>query len=245
MAHEILITKPVQTLVVDDDEGIRFFRASTLQRAGHSVTTATSGEEALELLRDTAFDLAILDLKLGGRVDGLRVLGAVKWRWPGTATIILTAHASLDSMLAAIREGVDGYLLKPAKAEEVRQAAREALERCRGTARPRGSGEELDLLHSGPFSVNLEKRLVTKDGTPLDLTNSEFELLVHLIRNAHRVVPPTELVWVVQQYKCDNLREARDIIKWYIHRLRCKVESNPRRPRYILNVHGAGYTFKE
>lgn len=239
------MVEPVRTLIVDDDEGIRFFLASTLQQVGHSVTPATSGEEALKLLRDTSFDLAVLDLQLGGRVDGIRVLEAIKWRWPDTATIILTAHASLDSALAAIREGVDGYLLKPARAEEVRQAASEALERRRGMARAPGVSGEAELLQRGPFAVDLEKRQVAKDGMSLDLTNSEFQLLVHLMQNAHRVVPPTELVWVVQQYECENQREARDIIKWYIHRLRCKVESNPSRPRHILNVRGAGYTFKE
>lgn len=239
------MVEPLRTLVVDDDEGIRFFLTSTLQQVGHSVTPATSGEEALELLRDKPFDLAVLDLQLGGRVDGMRVLEAIKWRWPETATIILTAHASLDSALAAIREGVDGYLLKPARAEEVRQAASEALERRKGMARPPGVSGESDLLKRGPFAVDLEKRQVTKDGTSLDLTNSEFELLVHLMRNVHRVASPPELVWVVQRYECENLREARDIIKWYIHRLRCKVEANPSRPRHILNVRGAGYTFKE
>jgi len=239
------MVEPIRTLVVDDDEGIRFFLASTLQRAGHSVTPATCGEEALELLRNSSFDLAVLDLQLGGRVDGMRVLEAIKWRWPDTATIILTGHASLHSALAAIREGVDGYLLKPARAEEVRQAASQALERRRSMARPPGMRGEAEILQRGPFAVDLEKRQATKDGTSLDLTNSEFELLVHLMQNAHRVAPPPELVWVVQRYECENLREARDIIKWYIHRLRCKVEANPSRPRHILNVRGAGYTFKE
>jgi DNA-binding response OmpR family regulator len=204
-----------------------------------------NGEEALEILRDTPFDLAILDLELGGRIDGLRVLEATRWRWPGTATIILTGHATLDSALSAIREGVDAYLLKPARAEEVRQAVKDALERRRGMARPQGVSEEPDFMQRGPFAVDLEKRVATKDGTSLDLTNCEFELLVHLMHNAHRVIPPPELVRVVQQYDCDSLREAREIIRWYIHRLRLKVEAHPSRPCHILNVRGAGYTFKE
>ena len=233
----------MRALIVDDDEGIRFFLASTLKQIGHNVTAASSGEEALELLRDTPFDLAILDLQLGGRVDGLRVLEAIKWRWPDTATVILTGHASLDSALAAIQEGVDGYLLKPARAEEVRQAAAEALERR--MARPQAETHATGLLQRGPFTVDLDKRHVTKDEVPLELTNCEFELLIHLMQNDHRVVPPPELVWVVQQYQCENLREARDVIKWYIHRLRSKIEANPSRPRFILNVRGAGYTFKE
>jgi len=239
------MNKTIQTLIVDDDEDICYFLQEVLSGEGHAVMTTSGGEEALELLRHTPFDLAILDLQLSGRVDGLRVLEAIKWRWPDMATIILTGHASLDSALAAIQEGVDGYLLKPARAEEIRQATTEALERRRSRVRPQGESEGSGHLQRGPFSVDVEKRLVTKDEMPLELTNCEFELFVHLLQNAHRVVPPPELVWVVQQYRCDNLREARDIIKWYIHRLRRKVEANPSCPRYILNVRAAGYTFKE
>ena len=123
------MVEPVRTLVVDDDEGIRFFLASTLKKLGHSVTTATSGEEALELLRDTSLDLAILDLQLGGRVDGFRVLEVIRERWPDTATIMLTAHGSFESAVHALRDGVDGYLLKPVRAAELRQAVEEALEK--------------------------------------------------------------------------------------------------------------------
>lgn len=109
----------LQTLVVDDEEGIRFFLKETLHRAGHVVVTASSGEEALGQLRETAFDLVMLDLMLGGRVDGLRVLEAVRWRWPETVLINLTAHGSLESAMAAIREGVNSYLLKPVEPHEL------------------------------------------------------------------------------------------------------------------------------
>ena len=75
----------VRTLVVDDEAGIRFFIQETLQRAGHAVVTAASGESALDILRTSPFDLIMLDLRLGGRVDGLKVLEAVRWRWPDAA----------------------------------------------------------------------------------------------------------------------------------------------------------------
>jgi DNA-binding response OmpR family regulator len=78
----------------------------------------------------------------------------------------------------------------------------------------------------------------------LELTSSEFRLLTYLMENDHRVVPPAELVRVVRQYECEHVQEARDIIKWYIYRLRRKLEPNPSRPRFILNVRGVGYTFK-
>jgi DNA-binding response OmpR family regulator len=233
------------TLVVDDDEGVRFFLEETLRRDGHIVVAASSGEEALDRMRDTFFDLVMLDLKLSGRVDGLRVLEAVRWRWPETVVVILTAHGSLESAMAAIREGVDGYLLKPVEPDEVRKAVQEALDRRRSLARLEGAGQEEHVLQRGPFSVDLTKHLITLDGQPLELTSREFKLLVHLMQNAHRVVSPRELVQVVGQYEAEDLYEARQIVKWYIHRLRRKVEPDPSSPRYVLNVRGVGYRFRE
>ena len=233
------------TLVVDDDEGVRFFLEETLRRDGHIVVAASSGEEALDRMRDTFFDLVMLDLKLSGRVDGLRVLEAVRWRWPETVVVILTAHGSLESAMAAIREGVDGYLLKPVEPDEVRKAVQEALDRRRSLARLEEAGQEEHVLQRGPFSVDLTKHLITLDGQPLELTSREFKLLVHLMQNAHRVVSPRELVQVVGQYEAEDLYEARQIVKWYIHRLRRKVEPDPSSPRYVLNVRGVGYRFRE
>ncbi len=243
------MTKQIRTLVVDDEAGIRFFLEEALQQAGHSVVTASSGEEALDRLRDARFDLIILDLMLGGRVDGMRVLESVKWRWPATVVIILTAHGSLDSSLAAIREGVDGYLLKPVEPEELWQVVEEALNRqsrlTGGQAQPEEEAEKGHVLQCGPFSVDLEKQMATVTGQLLDLNASEFALLAHLLQNAYRAVPPPELVAVVRGCECDHLNEARQIIKWYIHSLRQKVEPDPSQPRYILTVRGIGYRFVE
>ncbi|HUW11366.1 MAG TPA: response regulator transcription factor [Anaerolineae bacterium] len=233
------------TLVVDDEEGIRFFLEETLRRAGHVVQTASSGEDALEQLRETRFDLVLLDLILGGRVDGLRVLEAIRWRWPDTIVIILTAHGSLDSALSAIREGVDGYLLKPVEPEEVRQAVQEAVDRRKALVESETRGDERSLLERGRFCVDLRTHDVVLDGAHLELTPREFGLLIHLMENAHRVVGAKELVHVVQGYECEHQHEARRIIKWYVHRLRRKVEPTPSIPRHILTVRGVGYRFVE
>jgi DNA-binding response OmpR family regulator len=235
----------MHTLVVDDEAGIRFFLAETLRKAGHTVEVASSGEEALDRLRTTSFDLVMLDLKLGGRIDGLHVLEAVRWRWPGTMAIILTGHGSLDSAIAAIRDGVDGYLLKPVEPKDLREAIQEASDRRQKRAFPKVRDERQQLLRHGPFCVDLSKHLATLGGQPLDLTTREFKLLAHLVQNSNRVVGPKELVQAVQGYECDSLYEARDIIKWYVHRLRRKVEPDPSNPRYIVNVRGVGYRFSE
>jgi len=233
----------VRALVVDDEQGVRFFLEETLRRDGHEVVSVASGEEALDHLRDTRYDLVLLDLKLGGRTDGLRVLEAVRWRWPETIVIILTAYGSLESALSAIREGVDGYLLKPVEPNEVRSAVRDALERRRLLARAARSQEQNQVLEAGPFRIDVEKHLATMNGEPLDLTPQEWSLLLHLVENRHRVICPEELVEVVRDYRPDNLHEARQIIKWYVHRLRRKVEPDPSHPRYVVNVRGVGYTF--
>ena len=234
----------LETLVVDDEQGIRFFLEKTLTKVGHSVSTAGSGEEALEALRDKRFDLMMLDLKLEGRVDGLRVLEAVRWRWPATVVIMLTAHGSLESAQAAIEEGVDGYLLKPVEPAEVREAIQEALERRERVVESHVKTKAREKhIRVGPFFADREKYKVTYKGEPVDLTRREFNLLVHLMENTQRVVPPPELVRVARDYDPEDLREARDIIKWYIHRLRQKIEPEPPDPRYIINVRGVGYRF--
>jgi DNA-binding response OmpR family regulator len=241
------MAKRIRTLVVDDEAGIRFFLQEALQQVGHSVVTASSGEEALDQLRDVPFDLIMLDLMLGGRVDGMRVLESVKWRWPATVVIILTAHGSLDSSLAAIREGVDGYLLKPVEPEELWSVVEEAMARQSRLApvQEQPEQEKGSVLQYGPFTVDLEKQMATMAGQLLDLNASEFALLAHLMQNAYRAVSPPELVEAVRGYECDHLNEARQIIKWYIHSLRQKVEPDPSMPRHILTVRGIGYRFVE
>ncbi|MBC7237367.1 MAG: response regulator transcription factor, partial [Chloroflexi bacterium] len=200
----------VRALVVDDEEHVRFFLRETLGRSHYTVQEAASGEEALDLLRDTPFDLMVLDLRLGGRIDGMRILSAARWRWPMMAVVILTGHSSLESAIASIREGVDGYLLKPVDAAELREVVAEALRRrralCAATARV---GEEEDVLRYGPFLVDLGRHTVQVDSRDVSLTPQELKLLVYLIRNADRVVSPPELVREVRGYETDTVYEAR------------------------------------
>lgn len=233
----------IHTLVVDDEPGIRFFVEETLHRSGHDVTTVKSGEEALKTLRDTPFDLVILDLKLGGKVDGIKVLEAIRWRWPTTSVIILTAHGSLDTALQAIDQGIEKYVQKPLSPQELRDVVEEVLAQ-RESSLNRSKDEDHHILKKGPFHVDEALHRVSMKGNKLDLTPSEFTLIVYLLRNEERVISPEELVEVVRGYKPEDVIEARQIIKWYIHRLRQKVEADSSVPKYILNVRGVGYRIK-
>lgn len=235
--------KKIHTLIVDDEPGVRFFVEETLHRSGHDITTAKSGEEALELLRDTPFDLAILDLQLGGKVDGIKVLEAIRWRWPGTSVIIFTAHGSLESAIQAINQGIEKYVQKPLSTQELRKVVEEVLE-AREHALQSIADEQQQTYTKGHFEVDEGLHRVKLDDRKLDLTPSEFNLIVHLLRNDDRVISPSELVEVVRGYKPEDVIEARQIIKWYIHRLRQKVEMDSAHPEYILNVRGVGYRIK-
>ena len=231
------------TLIIDDEESICLFLSETLERSGYSVTVCSSGEAALDLLQEHGFDLVVLDLKLGGPVDGQRILQAVRWRWPQTIVIILTAHGSLGSAVDAIEQGVDGYLLKPVRPAEVRQAIEQAFYRRHKLLETNVQPAAPDYLEGGPFQVDLERYEVRYAGKNLDLSLRDFTLLVHLMRKSPQVVDPKELVRVVRDYEPDHLHEAREIIKWFIHSLRQKVEPDPAKPRYIINVRGVGYRF--
>jgi len=231
-------------LIVDDEESIRFFLTNTLKQE-YQVVTAESGEAALVCLQESAFDLVMLDLRLRGRMDGMRALETIKLLWPETAVIIITAHGSFESALAALREGVDGYLLKPIGVNEIRQVVGEVLARRERLLKNSSVAQEDGYLQAGDLLVDLKKHMVTCEGQPIELTPGEFKLLVYLIKNRHRTISPQELVAVVQGYECEEKQEAREIIKWYIHRLRHKIERDASHPRYILNVRGVGYTFSE
>lgn len=113
-------------LVVDDEPGIRLIMEDTLTLDGHEVTTAESGETALDLVAQQNFDLALLDLVLPG-MSGMEVLVALRQQAPDTVVILLTAHASLDTAVEALREGAHDYLFKPCKTVELRQSVRQGL----------------------------------------------------------------------------------------------------------------------
>jgi len=113
-------------LVVDDEAAVRFMLKHALQTEGYQVTLSASAEEALVHLQTTPFDLALVDLKMPGQ-DGLSLLAQIRASWPQTAVILLTAFASLESAITALRYGALDYLIKPSPIEEIRASVRRGL----------------------------------------------------------------------------------------------------------------------
>lgn len=238
------MTERLRALVVDDEESVRFFLQEALEEAGYVVRTASNGRDALDLLRSERFALILLDLRLGGYIDGQRILEMVKWRWPQTVVVILTAHGSLESAISAIQEGVDGYLLKPVEPEEIVRIVQSARQRKLPSTGSIVQAPSSGVLEYEPFSLNLRLQEVTVDGELVDLTLNEYRVLAHLMQNAFTPVASEDLVQVTRHYRCTERQEAQQIIKWCIYRLRRKVEPDPSKPKHIVNVRGFGYMFE-
>lgn len=238
---------PPTILVVDDEPGVLQPLRAILQRAGYAVTAVDSGEAAVAEIARQAFDLALIDLKLKG-IGGIEVLAVLREQSPLTATIILTAHATLDTAVEALRQGAHDYLFKPCRTEDLLASVRGALlKRQSQAAASEAAGRPTPDAPEGVRRVGLEvdrdRHLAIVDGHALDLSPTEFNLLAHLDQEAPRVVPAQELVETALGYPAEPW-EARELIRFHIHRLRAKIVDASGRTGLIRTVRGVGYTLQ-
>jgi DNA-binding response OmpR family regulator len=123
-------------LIVDDEEAVRASLCEALAQEGRIIEEAASGQEALDVLSLSPFELVLTDIRMD-EVSGLDLLARIKDRWPDTVVILLTGHASLDSAIQALRRGAHDYLIKPASIHEVRSSVREGLDKRQEAIRRR------------------------------------------------------------------------------------------------------------
>lgn len=258
-----MLTNPEHILVVDDEENLCAIITDALSSHGYQVRTASNPQDALRACEQTVFALALIDLKLPGPMDGIGLLTEIHKRWPQIIVIVMTGYGTLDSAIAALRQGAFDYLTKPASIAQIIESAERGLAKRRDDMR-RGklianlettlselkshnsSGQtELAadrLIRTETLVIDRRKRLVVRDNQSLELTPTEFDLLEYLARNANRVVTARELVKVIQGYDLAEM-DARPLVRVHIQRLRQKLEDDADNPRFILNVRGKGYRF--
>ena len=250
-------------LIVDDEESIRFFLSEELERFGYAVQTAASGEEALAKLQAQTVDLILLDLRMGG-MDGLKVMEKLAELPFSPAVIILTAHASLDSAVEAMRLGGCDYLTKPCGTEKLLDSVERSLSKRRDTVQQqemiRMIAETASQLQAGTppapaparqarflegrgLLLDLEQEVVTRDGEELPLTPSEFRLLACLMEHAGRPVSYQELYTAVHGYQDRRKWDVRQALSTHLWRLRRKLGDGPDGNPYTVNVRGRGYRF--
>lgn len=221
-------------LVVDDEAKIVKLVQAYLQQAGYTVVTAEDGQTALAQARREKPDLVILDLMLPG-IDGLDVARVLR-REGNTPIIMLTARVDDTDRIIGLELGADDYVTKPFNPRELVARVRAVLRRSSGSA------PAPEMLRAGEIAVDLAGHQVTLAGRPVDLTPTEFDLLVVLLRNPGRAFTRLELLDRVQGYAYEGYERTVDA---HIKNLRAKLGEDPRRPRYIQTVYGVGYKFEE
>ena len=220
-------------LVVDDDVSLLELLSSYLERLGHVVEGVASGVAALDRLAGPGFDLVILDVTMPG-LDGWDVLSRIR-AISRVPVIMLTARADEPDVLRGFAGGADDYVIKPFSFAQLAARIGAVLER----ATPEGV-ETGSVMRVGDLEVDMERHRVLRAGEPIELTPTEFNILVTLVRASDHVLSARQLVTAVwgSEYADDT-----GYIRRYVWHLRQKLERDPGHPRYIVNERSFGYRF--
>ncbi len=221
-------------LVVDDELKITRLLRDYLQQAGFSVLTAADGPAALAVARRERPDMIVLDLGLPG-LDGLDVTRALRTS-SDVPIIMLTARADESDRIVGLELGADDYLVKPFSPKEL-------VARVRAVLRRVDSSVETPEIVRGPgVSIDTARRAVVVDGAPLDLTPTEYDLLLHFVRSPGRVFTRSQLLDAIHGVAFESYERAIDA---HIKNLRRKIETDPAHPKYLLTVYGVGYKYAD
>lgn len=258
---------PDRILIVDDEPAIRLFLSEELREAGYEVDTVEGGEEALAYLEQQSVDLILMDFRMQG-MDGLQTMAEIRRRPMHPEIIMLTAHATLDTAVAAMRQGGQDFLVKPCSTADMLTSVRLGLQRHKEardrdamarliakTASQLVDGEETaphhsppppsdpgGILHGQDLLIDRNAKTVHQSGNELRLTPTEFDLLAAFLSQPDQ---PLDYVSLALQVSSQRMlpHEARDAMGTHIWRLRRKLGQSPKGGSYIINVRGRGYKF--
>jgi DNA-binding response OmpR family regulator len=236
-------------IVVDDEPVARQSLSDILKLEGYNVASAPNGQAAVEYVRMHPVDLMIVDLRMPG-MDGLEVVQVVNQIAPDTEVILLTAFGSTETAIQALRLRIHDYLLKPASPAQIIATVKKGLARRAGRSRVSNAITN-DVVDEAVIVFNL------KDGTIVDLsrrqikhkskiehlTPAEGRLLRILMENEGKVFSHRELVLLVQGYDTSQ-REAPEILRPLVSRLRHKLDQFPSLSERVVSVRGTGYLYE-
>jgi two-component system, OmpR family, alkaline phosphatase synthesis response regulator PhoP len=226
---------PRHILVVDDEMKISRLVRDYLEDAGFRVTLVADGPAALAAARGEKPDLVVLDLGLPS-IDGLDVARELR-RSSAVPIVMLTARGEESDRIAGLELGADDYVVKPFSPKELVARVRAVLRRTDPV-----DGTKAELLRVGDLEVDLVRMRVTVGGEAVELTPTEFDLLVTLAREPGRVFTRGQLLDAIHGVAVESYERAIDA---HVKNLRRKIEPDSRKPRYVLTVHGIGYRFAD
>lgn len=223
----------MKLLLVEDDRETAAYLKKALTEVGHTVDHAGAGRDGLMLAAGETYDIIVLDRMLP-EIDGLAILRTIRASGVKTPVLLLTALGGIDDRVEGLEAGGDDYLVKPF-------ALAEFLARVNALARRPPPQDVQTELRVADLEVNLLRRTVTRGGRRIEVQPREFQLLVHLMRHAGRVVTRTMLLEAVWDFHFDP---KTNIVETHISRLRAKVDRG-HATELIHTVRGAGYCLRE
>lgn len=221
-------------LIVDDDIALRDLVVHYLSASGYLMSEAGDGDTMRTLLSEHSVDLVVLDLMLPEE-DGLSLLRWLRERH-GPPVIIVSARGDEVDRVVGLELGADDYLAKPF-------GPRELLARVRAVLRRSGESDTLadtQTLSFGPFRLQLNSHVLSRDGGEISLTSGEFNLLRILLEHANQVLSRDHLISLLKGYERSPFDRSIDV---RVTRLRRKIEPKPDTPIYLRTVWGEGYLF--
>jgi len=224
---------PLRILVVDDEAVLAELVSMALRYEGWTIMTAADGAEALAAAREGRPDAVVLDIMLPD-MSGLDVLATLREQIPNLPVLLLTAKDAVEDRIAGLSAGCDDYVTKPFSIEEVVLRLRALLRRA-GASTDDGAAR----IVVGDLVLDEDSHEVTRAGSPIVLTSTEFELLRFLMQNPRRVLSKAQILDRVWGY---DFGGRSNIIELYISYLRKKIDSG--REPMIHTLRGAGYVLK-
>ncbi|MGA3097688.1 MAG: response regulator transcription factor [Bryobacteraceae bacterium] len=225
-----------KVLVVDDEISIRRALHNTLQGMGFEVDEAGTGEAALQLVREVAYDVVLLDINMPG-IGGIRACREIRRILPRLGILMLTVRDSEEDKVAALDAGADDYITKPFNIRELAARIRAALRRS--------SASLVDpdaIVQIGNIELDPARRLVRRAGEPVHLTPKEFDLLRYLMAHAGLPITHARLLHAVWGPEYGGELEY---LRTFVRQLRKKLEDDPADPAYLLTDSHIGYRFTE
>lgn len=226
------MNRQASILIVDDDPSISRLVRSHLERGGYHARSVATSQAAFDVITDAVPDLVILDPMLSS-ADGYIMCEEIR-ALSRVPVVMLAAKGEQEDKLRGFAAGADDYLLKPFSPQELVARVGAVLRRSQQSTFP----VEPAILYCGPLSIDVARRRVMVDGAAVKLTPTEFCLLLHLARNAGKVLSHTQLLTEVWG---PEYRDDREYLWVYIRRLRRKLEADPEHPTLICSEPGFGY----
>ena len=225
-------------LLIEDEENIRSFIATTLKNQNYKIITASSGTEGLHLSASLCPDLVLLDLGLPD-LDGNNVITSVR-QWTSSPIIVISARTGEKDKVTALDLGADDYITKPFGTLEL-------LARIRASLRHSNRMDSNSALYIRPYQcqgllLDFDKRMLTLNGEEIHLTQIEYKIVAFLARNSGKVMTYSAIMSSVWgPFTGDNNR----ILRVNMANIRRKIEQNPSQPQFLFTEVGVGYRMRE